>query len=148
MSAFADYPLNQSAALLLGPLQINSTYALISLTLAIIDNSNPNNVLGYMTVVAAATSLIDVLESREGLGDTGLILLVGPNRRENQFKYIYRPADIGYEPDLDTLKNATVKFVFPPVPNVGQSDRHSVYNANLTKYTSSNFTEGEYPAIA
>src|SRR4051812_34600699 len=66
VNAFADYPLNQSAALLLGPLQINDTYALISLTLAIVDNSNPDYVLGYMTIVAAATSLIDVTTSREG----------------------------------------------------------------------------------
>jgi hypothetical protein len=34
-----------------------------------------------MTVVAAATSLIEVTQSREGLGNTGIILLVGPNRR-------------------------------------------------------------------
>jgi osomolarity two-component system sensor histidine kinase SLN1 len=32
-------------------------------------------------VVAAASSLIDVTQSREGLGNTGMVLLVGPNRR-------------------------------------------------------------------
>jgi len=80
-SAFGDYPLNRSASLVLGPLQINDTFALISLTLPIIDNTNNSNILGFMTVVAAATSLISVLQSREGLGDTGVALIVGPNRR-------------------------------------------------------------------
>jgi osomolarity two-component system sensor histidine kinase SLN1 len=34
-----------------------------------------------MTVVADASSLIDVIQSRDGLGETGMVLLVGPNRR-------------------------------------------------------------------
>lgn len=145
--AFADYPLNKSAALLLGPLQINSTYALVSLTLPIVENSNPDNILGYMTVVAAATSLIDVVYSREGLDKTGIVLVVGTNRRENQFSYMSRPATATYEPDLHNLTKASVKYIFPPYPLEGQTDRHSVYNANLTEYGSSNFSEGNYPAI-
>ncbi|ESZ91107.1 histidine kinase-group VI protein [Sclerotinia borealis F-4128] len=147
VSAFADYPLNQSAALLLGPLQINSTYALVSLTLPIIDNSNSDNVLGYMTVVAAATSLIDVIYSREGLGNTGIVLVVGTNRRDNQFPYAMRPATATYQPDLHNLTKATVKYVFPPYPLAGQTDRHSIYNANLSRYGTSNFSEGQYPGI-
>ena len=43
----------------------------------IVDNIDPGVVLGYMTVVAAASSLIDAIQSREGLGDTGMVLLVG-----------------------------------------------------------------------
>jgi hypothetical protein len=42
-----------------------------------IDNLDPAVILGYMTVVAAASSLIDVTQSREGLGNTGIVLLVG-----------------------------------------------------------------------
>ncbi|KAI9643826.1 Histidine kinase osmosensor [Ciborinia camelliae] len=147
VSAFADYPLNQTAALLLGPLQINSSYALVSLTLPIIDNSNSGYVLGYMTVVAAATSLIDAVYSREGLEETGIVLVVGTNRRENQFSYGVRPATADYKPDLHNLKRATVKYIFPPYPLPGQTDRHSVYNSNVTKFGSSNFTEGQYPGI-
>ena len=96
-SAFGDYPLNQSASLVLGPLQINNTFALVSLTLPIIDNSNKSNILGFMTVIAAATSLINVLQSREGLGDTGIALIVGPNRRGmdifvlTSFRRVLRP---------------------------------------------------------
>ncbi|KAG4031783.1 hypothetical protein MFRU_008g01420 [Monilinia fructicola] len=147
VSAFADYPLNKSAALLLGPLQINSTYALVSLTLPIVENTNQDYVLGYMTVVASATSLVDIVYSREGLDDTGIVLVVGTNRRENQFSYKMRPATADYKPDLHNLTKATVKYVFPPYPLPGQTDRHSVYNSNLTKYGTSNFSEGQYPSI-
>ncbi|QSZ33226.1 hypothetical protein DSL72_002814 [Monilinia vaccinii-corymbosi] len=145
--AFADYPLNKSAALLLGPLQINSTYALLSLTLPIVENANHDYVLGYMTVVAAATSLIDIVYSREGLGDTGIVLVVGTNRQENQFSYDMRPATADYKPELHNLTMAAVKYVFQPYPLPGQTDRHSVYNSNLTEYGTSKFTEGQYPSI-
>jgi osomolarity two-component system sensor histidine kinase SLN1 len=99
-----------------------------------------------MTVVAAASSLIDVTQSREGLGNTGMVLLVGPNRRENVFKYASRPATATYLPDLTNLASATVKYVFPPYNTSGQ-DRHSQYNLNLSKYGTSNFTENAYPAV-
>lgn len=100
-----------------------------------------------MTVVAAATSLIDVVYSREGLGNTGVVLIVGTNRRENQFSYNMRPATADYRPELHNLTKATVKYIFPPYPLAGQTDRHSVYNSNLTKYGTSNFSEGQYPAV-
>ena len=88
----------------------------MSLTLPIVDNLDPTVVLGYMTIVAAASSLIAVTQSREGLGNTGIVLLVGPNRRENVFKYANRPATATYLPDPNSLKDSTVKvglFNFP-----------------------------------
>jgi len=100
-----------------------------------------------MTIVAAATSLIDVVTSREGLGNTGIVLIVGPNRKENLFNYRDRPSDANYLPSASDLHSATIKYVFPPYPLSGQTDRHSLYNDNLTRYNSSNFTEGQYPAI-
>jgi osomolarity two-component system sensor histidine kinase SLN1 len=50
---------------------------MVSITLPMNDNSAPGVILGYMTIVAAATSLIEVTQSQEGLGDTGSVLLVG-----------------------------------------------------------------------
>jgi osomolarity two-component system, sensor histidine kinase SLN1 len=145
-TAFLDFPLNASSALLLGtkifkvrfsyrfiiltfsgPLQINNSYALLSLTLPIVDNALPGFVLGYMTVVAAASALIDVTQSREGLANTGIVLIIGPNRRENQFKYTQRPATANYTPAPGALNNASVHYILPPVPAPGQSDRHSTY---------------------
>lgn len=125
--AFNDLPLNSSSELLLGPLQINNSYALVSLTIPITDNSNREIVLGYMTVVAAATSLISVTQSREGLAKTGIVLLVGPSRRENLFRYEQRPSNANYEADPAAIGEANVKYVFPPHPFEGQSNRHQKY---------------------
>jgi osomolarity two-component system, sensor histidine kinase SLN1 len=80
-----------------------------------------------MTVVAAATALIDVSLSREGLAQTGIVILVGPSRRENLFKFAQRPATTNYTPAPSALEDALVHFILPPVPAPGQPDRHSAY---------------------
>ena len=147
LSAFPNFPLNGSVALLLGPMQINASYALVSLTLPIIDNQNTTNTLGYITIVAAATSLIDAITSREGLGNTGTFLLVGPDKPENHFDYRDRPATPTYSPSLSELTTVPVRYVFPPDPAPGQTDRHTQYYANLSEHGSSNFTMGSYRAI-
>ncbi|CZR53112.1 related to protein histidine kinase [Phialocephala subalpina] len=143
-SAFADFPLNDTSFLLLGPLSINTTYALVSLTLPI-TNISTGIVYGYMTVVAAATSIMDVMQSREGLANTGIVTIIGPSRRENQFKYAQRPANATYSPSPADIGPALVHYVLPPL-NVTGNDRHSTYNHNLTQYSSSNFTLSQYPA--
>ena len=145
--AFPDFPLNESVALFLGPMQINDSYAMVSLTFPVIDNQNSNYILGYMTVVAAATSLMAAVQSREGLDTTGTFLLVGPDRPDNHFEYQDRPATSTYSPSLNELADVTVRYVFPPDPAPGQTDRHTQYRANLTEYGSSNFTMGTYKAI-
>lgn len=126
-SAFADLPLNSTSELLLGPLQVNDSYALLSLTLPITDNDNKSMVLGYMTVVAAATSLISVTQTREGLADTGIVLLVSPDRRENLFEYEQRPSSANYTADPGVLEDAIVRYVFPPLHFPGQIHRHEKY---------------------
>jgi osomolarity two-component system, sensor histidine kinase SLN1 len=147
VSAFGNFSLNSTSQLLLGPLQTNESFAMISLTLPILDNSNPSNVLGFMTVVAAATFLIEVIQSRAGLADTGTVLLVGPDQPTNLFPSADRPATEDYHPRAKTIGSALVRYVFPPDPAPGQEDKHSVYNANLAKYGTSNFTEDQFPAV-
>lgn len=103
----------------------------VSLTIPITDNFNPDIVLGFMTVVAAATSLLDVTTNRAGLAKTGLVLLISTSRGENLFRYGQRPANPRatpqYEPPPGALTWARVKYVFPPTPNVNQTDRHAAY---------------------
>lgn len=149
VSAFSDFPFNASSSLLLGPLLVNASYAMVSLTLPILDNEDKSNVLAYMTVVAAATSFIDVTSSREGLGDSGILLIVGPNRRENQFKYVDRPATVNYRPNTNELETASVRYLFPPATRTSEADRHSQYNLNITTSSTntSSFDMGQYPAI-
>lgn len=143
--AFADFPLNASSFLLLGPLQINESYALVSLTLPITSNNNRSQILGYMTVVAAATSLISVIQSREGLGTTGIVGIIGPSRRENQFRYAQRPSAADYKANVTAAGQALVHYILPPSGTSGAS-RHSEYNQNITDYGSSNFTLHQHPA--
>ncbi|KAH6682605.1 histidine kinase-group VI protein [Halenospora varia] len=144
VNAYFDFPLNQSNVLLLGPLQINDSYALLSMTLPIIENNRPSNILGYMTVVAAASTLIDVTSSREGLANTGITLLIGPSRHENQFRPEQKPANSTSGPVDSAIGPAVVKYIFPPATN--GADRHRAYIANLTNYGSSNFSMRSYPA--
>ncbi len=59
---------SDKSGLLLGPLVVNSSFALISLTIPVRDNSNNNYILGYMTLVANTKTLVDVQTSDEGLG--------------------------------------------------------------------------------
>lgn len=125
-TAFTDFPLNSTSTLLLGPVMINESYALVSITLPIPDNQNNGSTLGFMTVVAAATSIISVLESREGLGDTGMVLLIGPSRKENLFKYEQRPATATYTAGA-AMALANVHFVIPPPNDNSTYDRHSQY---------------------
>jgi osomolarity two-component system sensor histidine kinase SLN1 len=103
----------------------------VSLTLPIVDNFAPDIVLGFMTVVAAATSLLDVTTARAGLAKTGLVLLISTSRHENLFRWEQRPAngnsDPPYQPPPGALDYARVNYVFPPRPIEGQVDRHAAY---------------------
>jgi osomolarity two-component system, sensor histidine kinase SLN1 len=47
--AFANFTLGATSYLLLGPLQVNSSFAMVSLTLPMINNTFSADILGYMT---------------------------------------------------------------------------------------------------
>jgi osomolarity two-component system, sensor histidine kinase SLN1 len=47
--AYPDLILNKTSTLLLGPLQVNSTFPIVSLTLPIINTTNANDLLGFIT---------------------------------------------------------------------------------------------------
>jgi osomolarity two-component system sensor histidine kinase SLN1 len=142
--AFPDFPLNSTSLLLLGPLQIDDSYSIVSLTLPIINNTSNVDILGFMTVVADSSSLNSVLASREGLDSTGIVLLVGPANMENIFPYTDQPIS-PTRPSVNAtaLSSATVNFVFKPTPIPGQDDRHNIYNSK----NMASFTMGSYPAI-
>lgn len=75
VSAFPDTFLNSTSALFLGPLAINATLSIVSITLPIINNTSAIDVLGYMTILAESTDLFSVMTSREGLDNTGVVLV-------------------------------------------------------------------------
>ncbi|GAQ07464.1 two-component system protein B [Aspergillus lentulus] len=122
--AFSDYKLGLDTALLLGPLPINSSFSLVSVTVPIINNTSATDILGYMTVVASAANLQATINSRDGLGHSAQILLLGPSRAPNQFAPDAYPATATSPPNVEGLSHAEVHYVFEPTPLPGQSSRH------------------------
>ncbi|KAJ6018310.1 hypothetical protein N7451_001689 [Penicillium sp. IBT 35674x] len=137
--AFSDYTLGLTSALLLGPLAINTSFSLLSLTIPIVNNTSNTDILGYMTVVASAANVQSVLSSRDGMGDTGQVLLLGPSRPENTFASTAQPASATSSPDAAALKKAEVHYVFQPTPLPGQTNRHPGIS------TSDSFALSHYP---
>ncbi|OHW94880.1 osomolarity two-component sensor histidine kinase sln1 [Colletotrichum incanum] len=145
-NAFPGVRISTNGGLLLGPMIINDTTALMSITVPIRYNRQQEFILGYMTLVATANSLIGVGNSREGLGNTGIVLLVGPTEQSNRFPAAHPVSNATYLPDRDNAANVPVKFVLPPNPLPGQGDRHSERS-----WASSNddepFPMKDYPAV-
>ncbi|KAL1898837.1 Histidine kinase osmosensor [Sporothrix stenoceras] len=145
-TAFPNVKLTNNGGLLLGPLIVNSSFALISLTVPIRQNSN-QFLLGYMTIVAAATSLIDIQTSPEGLGQTGVVLIIGPNTQWNRFNITDPASNSSYVPaDRDEFGENEVHFILPPVASISGSDRHNDYDYKSGSY-SDTFPMSKYPTV-
>ncbi|KAI0551599.1 osmosensing histidine protein kinase SLN1 [Xylaria curta] len=125
---FPDIRIDASVdGLVLGPLVVNQSYALISLTIPVRRTSVGNVVLGYMTVVAEATPIINIVSSLEGLGDTGTVLLIGPATGWNRFSKYNLPANSTH-PAASNFSNVDVQFVLPPPPREHETDRHTKFD--------------------
>lgn len=142
--AFPDVRLSENGGLLLGPLVINETFALMSLTVPIRENGT--FILGYMTVVASASTLVDVVTSREGLGESGVVLIIGPKSLSNRFNGSTPASNATYvPPDLKAFGNIPVHFILPPIEAPGESNRHQLHNYESGGYENS-FSLKDYPA--
>lgn len=118
--------------LVLGPLTINDSFSLMSMTLPVIENNSETNVLGWLTVVQSARLIEEVINDHKGLGKTGLPLLVGPVDRTNHFPSIYTASE-------SVAENEKVRFLFPPAGTA--TSRH----ANDADH--SPFPASYYPAV-
>lgn len=137
---------SDSTGVLLGPLVINSSFALLSFTIPIRSVNTSPFILGYMTVVATANALIDVQRSDEGLGRTGIVIVVGSVNPWNHFDTTLAASNKTWTPPLDEFGEQPVRFLFPPQPKAGQPDRHS-----RRSFRSGNFGESfalrQYPSV-
>ena len=135
--------LYSNTTLTLGPWMVNSTFGLMSLTVPIINNTSIIDTLGWLTVVFSTDLLFDVQSSLEGLGDTGQILLLGPNTSDNKF-----PPGILYSSTKTVNKaqadNELVRFILPPLVNQSRSTRHSNYQFGASNVS---FPLRDYVAI-
>lgn len=133
---FPDIRIDASAnGLVLGPLVVNETYALISLTIPIRQNVQDNVILGYMTTIAEANSLVNIVKSKEGLGDTGSTLIIGPSTGWNRFSKYNLPANASHDASSN-FSSVKVNFILPPRAMPGSADRHTQHN-----YRSGNYDE-------
>lgn len=121
--AFPGVRISRDGGLLLGPTVLNETTALMSISIPIRDNDD-NFILGYMTVVALASSIISVRDSREGLDSSGMVLVVGPDTPWNRFDASEPASNATYKPDKEQFGNVEVHYVLPPVMNNKTRGRH------------------------
>ncbi|PKS07564.1 hypothetical protein jhhlp_006168 [Lomentospora prolificans] len=143
--AFDTVNLTHPAGLLLGPLVVNESYALMSLTLPIRDNDQLDFSLGVLTIVASAFTLVNIVNSREGMGHSGLVLVVGPDDPSNRFNKSIPQANPAVMGDPVTFRNTDVRFLLPANSLPGQVDRHP--SRNLAEGTNGDpFKLGAYPA--
>ena len=130
--AFSDgVPLYLNSSLLLGPLQVNASFALISLTVPVTSNT-AGNILGWLTIVIDGVLLYEVINSNKGLGNTGIALLVGPDVPGNLFPP-------GWENTTEAAEDYPVRYVLPPTRNVSRGIRHSPHPGP--------FSMQSYPAV-
>ncbi|KAG9854719.1 putative histidine kinase HHK5p, partial [Aureobasidium melanogenum] len=103
-----------NSTLLLGPYAINASFSLLSLTMPVINNTSAIDVLGWLTIVCDARLIGSVIASAEGLGSTGMTLIVGPANTTNHF-----PEGLLYNsPQNGTVDPADIqgRFIWP-LPN-------------------------------
>ncbi|KAI2625581.1 putative histidine kinase SlnCl1 [Hypoxylon sp. NC1633] len=131
---FPDIRIDSSVdGLVLGPLVINETYALMSLTIPIRQNSQDTVILGYMTTIVDAASLIHIGASKEGLGNTGSTLIIGPSTGWNRFSKYNLPANASHGA-ASNFSDVDVNFVLPPRSMPGSADRHTLHNFHSGNY--------------
>lgn len=141
-SAFFDgKPLYSNSTLVIGPWPVNESFALLSLTVAINNNTSRSDVLGWLTVVLDARMLYAIVDSPEGLEETGQVLLVAPATTNNLY-------DVPPEGrDSATLGKTEVRFALPPQNNNTLGNRHLTRAYNSTAGSQLPFSMKSYPAV-
>ncbi|KAH7390940.1 hypothetical protein DE146DRAFT_767044 [Phaeosphaeria sp. MPI-PUGE-AT-0046c] len=130
---------DNTSYLLSGPYRVNSTFSLVSITLPIINNTSNIETLGWLTVALDANLITSVVSAIEGLDNTGLTMLFGPDNSTNNFP----PNYLFNEPDYDAPQNAQVRFLIPPTFR-DHIHRHGQYDTSLDPPP---FDWATYPAI-
>ncbi|KAL8734063.1 MAG: hypothetical protein Q9181_003347 [Wetmoreana brouardii] len=122
---FNGVQLYTNTTLFLGPLTINSSLTLVSITAPIINNTSAADILGWLTMVINGSSLYNLRDATNGLGRTGEILIVGPTTQSGKL-----PRELsagGEDGDLNrTLaRSQPVTYILPPIANSSRSNRHT-----------------------
>ena len=135
--------INTTTPLFLGPWRVNSSLSLCSITYPIVNNTSMIDALGWITIIANARLIQNVPESATlGLGNSGLVLLVGPKNISSRL-----PANIlwnsGQQADSKVFESQPMHFIVSPPQNASRSLRHPLA-ANGADYT---FNLSQFPAV-
>ncbi|KAL2039307.1 hypothetical protein N7G274_007975 [Stereocaulon virgatum] len=136
-------PLYSNSTIFIGPLLINQTFGLLSLTVPVNNNTSIQDTLGWITIICSAQSVFDLVNSLEGLGNTGSILIVAPDTPGQKVP----PSDLNpgtIEANGTAAKQLDVRFVLPPMQNASRSTRHP---ARAYGMPNTPFTMESYPAV-
>jgi osomolarity two-component system, sensor histidine kinase SLN1 len=126
VTKFGDTILDLDSILTLGPWMTNTTFALMSITLPVMHNTSESDILAWMTVVFNADLILQVLQSPEGLANTGIAMLVGPNNITNHF-----PPGILFDANNQHVpKHLQVRFIVPPNNTYLRHDTYSFQSGN------------------
>ncbi|EXJ86282.1 hypothetical protein A1O1_06652 [Capronia coronata CBS 617.96] len=125
--------------LFLGPLIVNESYSLLSVTVPMINNTSRSDILGWLTMLVNIEMIYTVQNSPEGLGKTGEILIIGPATADNVFATEIR----GAQPSEAASQN--VRFVLPPHSNATLQNRHKARSTIAN--SSIPFRMSSYPAV-
>lgn len=116
--------LYDNSTIFLGPWLLNGSFALLSLTVPVVNDTSRADILGWISIILNAASIFSIQQSVEGLGDTGQILIVAPSTSTQKL-----PIDVqaigSTTANRTAARTQDVQFVLPPTQNSSRSTRHS-----------------------
>jgi osomolarity two-component system sensor histidine kinase SLN1 len=132
--------INKTNSLLTGPYRVSDSLTLLSITMPIVNTNIPSpRTIGWLTIVLDAQLMNDVLEAREGLGESGFSLLFGPYNVTNNF-----PAGYLFDsPNINPPEHVDVQYKGPPIASE-DAQRHFQYD---TDRKPPHFDWSRYPAV-
>lgn len=147
---FNNEALNTNSTILLGPWILNESFSLMSITYPVINSTDKETLLGWLTVLTNVDLIQQVMNSTEGLGSTGVLLLIGPTNTNNTYRsgVLYNDQKRKRAATSNPWASQQVRFVLPPVQNDTRSTRHASYaNATADNNWNAAFSLGSYPAL-
>lgn len=117
--------LYDNSTIFLGPWLLNGSFALLSVTVPVVNDTSSADILGWVSIIVNAESIFNIEQSVEGLGNTGQILLVAPSTSNQKLPPNVQAVG-STRANRTAAKTQDVQFVLPPIQNSSRSTRHSV----------------------
>lgn len=141
---FNGRQLDTNTSLFLGPLLVNPSLALVSVTCPVINNTSAADILGWLTVVVNGSGFFDLRGATQGLGETGEILIVGPTTQSGRLPSNILSGRNDGKVNRNLARTEGVTYIVPPLANSSRSTRHE--DRDWTQANSS-FDMQQYPAV-